>query len=139
MPRSKPVKAGDSARRKKVVRDFFQLVMQGRQKESLRFFAPSCRQHNPYVLGGMAALFDSMAAVQKESKYTEPYFAIKNILAEGDLVAAHTVLLGNRSKPSEGGLRQIHLFRFDKRNRIVEYWDISQMVLPDMPNAAGAL
>jgi predicted SnoaL-like aldol condensation-catalyzing enzyme len=142
MPRKSRAKAaggGDSLGRKKIVRDFFELVMQGRQKEGLRFFAPDCKQHNPYINGGMEALFEGMAAAQKGApKYPDPHFAIKSVLADGDLVAVHTALLSSKSKPSEGGLRQVHLFRFNKGNKIVEYWDISQMVQPDMPNASGA-
>jgi predicted SnoaL-like aldol condensation-catalyzing enzyme len=125
--------------RKKVVGDFFELILQGRQREGLRFFAPDCRQHNPYVKGGMDALFESMAAAQKEApRYPDPYFAVKSVVADGDLVAAHTELLASRSKLGAGGLRQVHLFRFGKGNRIVEYWDVTQMVQPDMPNPANA-
>jgi predicted SnoaL-like aldol condensation-catalyzing enzyme len=125
--------------RKKVVRDFFKLVAQGRQKEGLRFFAENCRQHNPYVRGGMDALFNAMAAVQKEApRYPDPHFAVKRIMADGDYVAVHTELLSSKASPGKGGLRQVHLFRFNKRNKIVEYWDVTQMVDPDMPNAASA-
>lgn len=125
--------------RKKIVRDFFKLVLQGRQKEGLRFFAADCRQHNPYVRGGMDALFDAMAAAQREEpKHPDPSFAVKSVIADGDVVAAHTEMLSSRSKPGEGGLRQVHLFRFGKDDRIVEYWDVTQVVQPDMPNAANA-
>jgi predicted SnoaL-like aldol condensation-catalyzing enzyme len=133
------VSLADSKRRKKIVGDFFELVGQGRQKEGLRYFAPDCRQHNPYVKGGMGALFDSMAAAQREApKYLDPSFAVREIIADGDMVAAYTQLLGSRTKPGQGGLRQVHLFRFNERNKIVEYWDITQQVGPSMPNAANA-
>ena len=135
----KTVKTTGSQIQKRIVRQFFRLVAQGRQKEGLRFFAPNCRQHNPYVRGGMDVLFDSMAAVQSGGpKYPEPFFAVKSILADGDMVGAYTVFLGNRSKPGEGGLRQVHLFRFGKGNKIVEYWDITQTVEQGMPSAANA-
>jgi predicted SnoaL-like aldol condensation-catalyzing enzyme len=125
--------------RKKIIREFFDLVMKGKQREGLRFFAPDCKQHNPYTHGGMEALFDSMAEAQKEApKYPDPSFTIKAILADGDMVAVHTEFLGSRSSPDKGGLRQVHLFRFGKTNKILEYWDITQVVQPDMPNAAGA-
>ena len=137
--RSKKPKTADSQTRKRIVRNFFNLVMQGKQKEGLRFFAPDCRQHNPYVRGGMSALFDAMAAVQNEPpKFPDPHFAVKRVLADGDLVAAHVELFNSKSKPGEGGLRQVHLFRFGKGNKIVEYWDVTQMVGSDMPNAANA-
>lgn len=125
-------------KRKKVVREFFGLVAQGRQKDALRFFAPGCRQHNPYVKGGMQALFDSMAAAQGEApSYPDPSFEVKRVVAEGDVVAAHTELLASRSDPGKGGLRQVHLFRF-RRDKVVEYWDVTQMIQPDMPNAGNA-
>ncbi len=123
---------------RKVVNDFFDLVSQGRQKESLAAFAPDCRQHNPYITGGMEALFDGMAAAQKEmGDYPDPSFVVRSVLVDGDLVAAHTELLRNKSRPGDGGLRQVHLFRF-KGDRIVEYWDVTQMIMPEMPNAANA-
>jgi predicted SnoaL-like aldol condensation-catalyzing enzyme len=133
------MKADNSQTRKKIVRSFFKLVMQGRQKEGLHFFAANCKQHNPYIKGGMAALFDAMATVQQEApKYPDPYFAVKKILADGDTVAVYTKLQSSKSKPSEGGLRQVHIFRFGRENKIVEYWDITQQVQPEMPNAVGA-
>lgn len=124
---------------KNTVIEFFKLVGSGRSKEGLRFFAPDCKTHNPYVAGSITTLMDAMIAANNEgaSKYPEPEFIVKHVLAEGDLVVAHTQLLSNKSKPGEGGLRQVHLFQF-KDDKIVEYWDITQQVMPDMPNAAGA-
>ena len=140
MPRKGKRKRGATGpeKRKKTVREFFRLVMLGRQRESLGFFAPSCRQHNPYVHGGMEELFASMSGAQREMKYPDPSFAIKRVLAEGDMVAVHTELLGSRSNPGAGGLRQVHIFRFERGEKIVEYWDITQAVVPDMPHPANA-
>ena len=132
-------RAARSAGRKKVVRDFFRLVTQGRQSDGLRLFAADCRQHNPYVRGGMKDLFESMSTAQREApKYPDPTFRIKRILADGDMVAVHTELLGSGSNPGAGGLRQVHLFRFGRGGKIVEYWDVTQGVMPDMPNAENA-
>lgn len=97
---NKPTQA---QRRKKVVKEFFVLVAQGRQAEALGFFSSDCRQHNPYVKGGMRALFDSMAAVQREApSYPDPSFAVKRVVVEGDVVAAHTERLASRSDPGKG-------------------------------------
>ena len=60
---------------------------------------------------------------------------IRQVLADGDFVAVHTQIAG--SKPKEGGLRQVHLFRF-QGDRIVEYWDVTQMIPENAPNAEGA-
>lgn len=105
--------------RKNMVRNYFKLIMQLKQKDGLRFFTANCKLHNPYVKGGMGALFDAMSAVQHEPmKYPDPNFSVKKIMADGNMVAAHTELLFSQSKPSEGGLRQVHLFRFNKSNKI---------------------
>ncbi len=112
---------------------------QGRFEEGLRFFSPDCKTHNPYFAGDIKALVAAQIAANKEGKaqYPQAEFAVKHALADGDLVAIHTELLSNRSKPGKGGLRQVHLFHFDD-GLIVEYWDITQQITPDTPNAAGA-
>ena len=90
----------------------------------------------------MNELTDAMIAVQKQTsegilKGAKADFKliIKQVLAEGDIVVVYTQLAS--SKPSEGGLRQVHLFRFSS-DKIVEYWDITQNIPENMPNAAGA-
>jgi predicted SnoaL-like aldol condensation-catalyzing enzyme len=125
--------------RKNIATEFLNLAGLGKFKEGLRFFGPDCKTHNPFIAGSMETLTDAMIAANKEgtSKYPEAEFAIKHVLADGELVAVHTQLLSSKSKPSEGGLRQVHLFRFEG-DKIVEYWDITQQVLPNMPNASGA-
>ena len=90
----------------------------------------------------MKELVDAMIAVQQQAAQgiikgstADFRFAIRQVLAEGDMVAVYTQV--SSSKPSEGGLRQVHLFRFSG-DKIVEYWDITQMVPENAPNAAGA-
>jgi predicted SnoaL-like aldol condensation-catalyzing enzyme len=125
--------------RKNIVNEYFRLVGKGMFKEGLRFFAPDCKTHNPFVVGGMDTLTDAMIAASKNitALSSQPEFIIKHLLVDGDMVAVHTQLLNSKSNPGEGGLRQVHLFRFEA-DKIVEYWDISQQILPSMPNANGA-
>ena len=52
--------------RKKIAFEFLSLIGSGKPKEGLRFFAPDCKTHNPYTLGGMNELTDAMIAVQKQ-------------------------------------------------------------------------
>lgn len=132
-------KTQNAVGRKKIVAEFFQLVGEGRMKEAQHFFTPTCEQHNPFIRGGMESLLEGMGSAVKEmgSKYPEADFNMVSIMADGDDVAAHTQLLNSRAKPQQGGLRQAHLFRFEG-NKIVEYWDITQQITPDMPNAGGA-
>ena len=124
---------------KDIAMEYFKLISSGKYKEGLRFFAPDCITHNPFISGSIEGLVDAMIAASEDIgvQNMEPGFAVKHVLADGDFVAVHTELLNSKSKPGEGGLRQVHLFRF-KGDKIVEYWDITQQVSPDMPNAAGA-
>ncbi len=124
---------------KTIALEFFKLIQAGQFKEGLRFFAPDCKTHNPYVAGSINDLMDAMIAANKDgvAKYPKAEFAVRHALVDGDLVAVHTELINNKSAPSEGGLRQIHLFRFQD-GKIVEYWDISQFVMPNLPNTAAA-
>lgn len=124
---------------KDVAIEFLHLLMQGRFKDGLRFFAPDCKTHNPYIVGGMDVLTDAMIAANSDmrSKYPDAELTIRHALSDGDLVSVYTQLLFNKNEPGQGGLRQAHLFRFEG-DKIVEYWDITQMVTPEMPNARGA-
>ena len=126
--------------RKGIVTDFFRLIDAGRPKDGLKYFAADCVQHNPYVRGGMDALLDSMAAVQREtgSKFSEPSIVLKHVLEEGDVIAVHTQILFAKSDPGKGGLRQVHVFRFGSDDKVSEYWDVTQMIQSDMPYAANA-
>ncbi len=125
--------------RRTIAKEYFRLISQGKFEAGLKYFAPECRTHNPYIAGDMAALTRGMVAANAEMgpQFADPAFTVEHILVDGDLVAVHTNLLGSRTKPGEGGLRQVHLFRF-RGDKIVEYWDVSQMVTRDLPNAAGA-
>ena len=64
-------------------------------------------------------------------------FVVKHIISDGDIVAVHTRPISDSSNLSKGGLRQIHLFRFDS-DKIVEYWDITKQITPKMLKAGGA-
>lgn len=126
-----------SEKRRKAVLEFFSFIAEGKFKEGLHLFSPNCKTHNPYVAGDMDKLTDAMIQARKAMTVPQSNFSVKRIIVDEDFVAVHTELLEEKSQPSRGGLRQVHLFRFEG-DRIVEYWDISQMVTPDMPNAAGA-
>ena len=128
--------------RKDIAVKFLSLVGSGKPKEGLPFFAPNCKTHNPYVIGGMNELTDAMIKVQKKgaegiSKGSKADFklVIRQVLSEGEIVAVYTQIAG--SEPNEGGLRQVHLFRFNK-DKIAEYWDITQNIPENVPNATGA-
>jgi predicted SnoaL-like aldol condensation-catalyzing enzyme len=125
--------------RKQIVEKFFQLIMQGRPLDSLQFFSSECRQHNPYVSGGMYSLLEAMIKAQNSMRVeSDPALSVKRILEDEDIVAVHTELYNSNSDLSKGGLRQVHLFRSDPRDKITEYWDITQVLTQDMPEVVNA-
>ena len=128
--------------RKKISVEVLSLIGSGKPKDALRFFDPECKTHNPYTPGGMIELTDAMITVQKQAsegilKGSKADFklAINQVIAEGAMVAVYTQIAS--SKPSEGGLRQVHIFRFTA-DKIVEYSDITQNIPENAPNAARA-
>ncbi|HKT22335.1 MAG TPA: nuclear transport factor 2 family protein [Nitrososphaerales archaeon] len=129
----------DSKSKRDSVADFFRLIGERRPKDGLKYFAADCIQHNPYVKGGMDALVESMMAAMKDMppQFTDPELKVRYILADGEFVVAYTQLLGSKRDPSKGGLRQVHLFRFNG-DKIAEYWDVTQAISADMPNPANA-
>ena len=129
-----------SRERKDIVADIFRLIAQGRPKDGLKYFSEGCIQHNPYVRGGMAALFDAMVAAQKDMgrDYSDSELKVRQIIEDGDFVAVYTQLLAEKADPAKGGLRQVHVFRFGSEGKIVEYWDVTQAIQRDMPNPANA-
>lgn len=128
--------------RKDIVVEFFNLIAEGKPKDGLLFFDSDCKTHNPYTAGGINELIDAMIAVQKQGaegimkgSKAEFKLTIRQVIADGDFVAVHTQV--SSSKPIDGGLRQVHLFRF-RGDKIVEYWDITQLIPQNTPNADGA-
>ena len=115
---------------KEIALSFFSLIAAPEgPMTALRIFDPKCRHHNPYCAPGMKALFNEMAKVQQNMEANEmpldPVFQIKHVLVDGKMVVIHTTLQSKSKRTS--GLRQIHMFRF-KRDKVVEYWDVTQSV-----------
>jgi predicted SnoaL-like aldol condensation-catalyzing enzyme len=122
--------AKQEKKEKEIALSFFSLIAPPKgPMAALRIFDPKCRHHNPYCAPGMKALFREMAKVQQDMEANEmpldPVFKIKHVMVDGNLVVIHTTLQ-SKSKRTRG-FRQIHMFRF-KRDKVVEYWDVTQMV-----------
>ena len=118
--------------RKDAAVEFLTLVATGKVREAYdRHIAPGFRHHNPYFRGDAVSLMDAMEqnALQNPDKILEVQIALQ----DGDYVAVFSRI---RQKPGDLGGAVVHIFRF-LGDRIIELWDIGQVVPENTVNESG--
>jgi predicted SnoaL-like aldol condensation-catalyzing enzyme len=89
------------------------------------------KHHNPYFEGSPESLERGMQ--ENADQNPEKSLEVKNAIAEGDLVAVHSLV---HHKRGDQGAAVIHIFRFEN-GRIIELWDVGQKVPESSPNQYG--